>query len=87
MRWNWFHTVAEQKVSVKGDVCKMIPCNLFFCCLTKCYVRGVVYYVSGDGVLDFLTEEGQGSLRAICERSTRTQFSWKRFQEKPRFAK
>jgi hypothetical protein len=46
----------------------MIPCNLFFCCLTKCYVRGVVYYVSGDGVLDFRTEEGQGSLRAILRK-------------------
>jgi hypothetical protein len=35
MRWNWFHTLAEQKVPVKGDVCKMISSNLFSCCLAK----------------------------------------------------
>jgi hypothetical protein len=35
MRWNWFHTLAEQKVSVKGDVCKMIPYNLISYFLPK----------------------------------------------------
>ena len=35
MRWNWFHTLAEPKVAVKSDVCKIILTNLFSCFLPK----------------------------------------------------
>jgi hypothetical protein len=46
-----------------------------------------VYYIGGDGVLDFRKEEELREVARKLRKATRDPFSWKRFQEKPRFAK